>query len=56
VAPATTATTRSKPTTAGTQSQSSTLGSTTTPWVRKFLAGRPKGKQTHCECSWQAQT
>jgi len=32
-----------KPTVAATSSQSTTLGSSTTPWVRTFLAGRPKG-------------
>lgn len=36
---------RTKPTTAPTtSSQTSTLGSTTTPWVRKFLAARPKDR------------
>ena len=32
-----------KPTVSATSSQSTTLGSSTTPWVRTFLAGRPKG-------------
>lgn len=39
---------RSKPTPSispSTTNQSSTLGSSTTLWVRKFLAARPKGKQ-----------
>lgn len=40
----TTAARRTKPTAATATPQSSTLGSSTTPWVRKFLAARPKGK------------
>ena len=45
VDPSTTAAARTtKPTAATATSQSSTLGSSTTPWVRKFLAARPKGK------------